>query len=81
MTVTESEMPDEGRDFALDLIRDLSSVAGDYEAVCAKLRAFGGRHGTRGRDIAVLALVLTFAECMTTPTQPGDQAPVNTPIH
>ena len=76
-----TEMPDEGRDFALDLIRDLASVAGDLEAVYAKLRAFGGLHGARGQDIAVLALVLTFAECMSTPTRPGDQAPVNTPIH
>lgn len=76
-----TEMPDEGRDAALDLIRDLSSVAGDYEAVYDTLRVFGKRHGRKSQDVAVLALVLTFAECMSTPTQPGEQVPVNTPIH
>lgn len=76
-----TEIPDEGREVALDVIRDLASVAGDYDAVCAKLRAFGARHGRKSEDIAVLALVLTFAECMSTPTEPGATAPLETPNH
>lgn len=78
---TDLEMPEEGREKALDLIRDLASVAGDFDAVCDRLRRFGQRHGSTTQDTAILALVLTFGECMSTPTEPGATAPLATPHH
>lgn len=82
MTTTAApEVPEEGREKAHDLIRELASVAGDFDAVCDRLRRFGQRHGKTSQDTAILALVLTYGECMSIPTEPGATAPLETPTH
>lgn len=73
-------MPDEVRDAARILIRDLAVVAGDAEAVWALMRA-------QVKDVdpetalgaVAAALIVTFTECITYPTDSGEYAEIEFP--
>jgi hypothetical protein len=74
-------MPDQLRDQALDLIRDLAAVAGDVDATWRRLRDYCMANPKKDDAFAgvAAALLLTFTECITTPTGPGEFAETSLP--
>lgn len=66
-------MHEKVREEAEELIRSLAAVAGDESGVYRELALYA-----RGKSVdtalggSVAALVLIFAECITTPTEPGE---------
>lgn len=75
------EMPEVIREGAVRLIRDLAAIAGDDSAVYERIRQECRSHKP---DDALgglaAALIVTFTECITTPTEPGAYSPVAYPL-
>lgn len=78
----KAAMPDDLHEEVLDFIRDLAAVAGDADAVYRCLQAYCTKRPAPDDRFAGLAatILVTFTECITMPTQTGEQTEVHLPI-
>jgi hypothetical protein len=77
---TTAPLSDEKRAAAIDLIRELATVAGDEARVLAVLADSTNRLGIIAtQELCAATVLIVFGECLRFPAEPGSLVPLDLP--